>query len=134
MSCMGCGSAMHYYCARVDDCGWSYDHGLNPGNPHAAVNETNRPDWLPGPFAGGCPIADGFVIDEAGWHTEALDDPEFAREFTRVSQQTPALDKAMDKHGARATLAELDGTRERAIAVTSGLSTERIEELGGLTD
>lgn len=45
-SCLPCDSAVHYACA-ADECDWDYTHGLNPGNPRAAVNETYRPPWLP---------------------------------------------------------------------------------------
>lgn len=47
MSCMGCGSASHYYCDS-DDCDWTYDHGLNPRNPRSEENEAKKPAWLDG--------------------------------------------------------------------------------------
>jgi len=46
MACMGCDSAMDYYCT-ADDCRWDYTHGLNPQNPRAADNATRKPGWLP---------------------------------------------------------------------------------------
>lgn len=50
MSCWpGCGSAASFMCDN-DDCKWSYDWGLNPNNPRAARNESNRPPWLTGGY------------------------------------------------------------------------------------
>lgn len=69
MSCMGCGSAMHYYCADLDNCDWSYDHGLNPRNPRSARNEAARPDWLAAPFDTCQRVVDGFVDDDGDWRT-----------------------------------------------------------------
>lgn len=51
-SCQGCYSAIEYFCVGTnddeidDDCGWSYTHGLNPGNPRAAENARHCPPWL----------------------------------------------------------------------------------------
>ena len=44
MSCLGCASATYYTCL-ADDCRWSYIAGLNPRNPRAAENESNKPPW-----------------------------------------------------------------------------------------
>lgn len=42
----GCDSATRWFC--IDDgCSWEYEHGLNPRNPRATKNESNRPEWLP---------------------------------------------------------------------------------------
>lgn len=43
MACQGCGSAMRYACFG---CGWSYTHGLNPGNPRATAKAEARPAWI----------------------------------------------------------------------------------------
>lgn len=55
LSCMGCDSAIGYFCAAwlEDDakpphCSWEYDHGLNPDSPRAAENEARKPAWLDG--------------------------------------------------------------------------------------
>ena len=70
MSCLGCCSAIHYYCNDLDDCGWSYEHGLNRHNPRSARNEANRPAWLSHAFADD--VALGFVYSQyGGWETEA---------------------------------------------------------------
>lgn len=70
MSCLGCCSAIHYYCKDIDVCKWSYDHGLNLHNPRSDRNEANRPVWLSHPFADA--VAPGFVDDQYdGWETEA---------------------------------------------------------------
>lgn len=56
-SCIGCGSAIEYFCTcwledmaadehYLCNCTWKYTHGLNPKNPRAAYNETFRPAWL----------------------------------------------------------------------------------------
>lgn len=83
MSCMGCGSAMHYCCGS-DDCDWSYDHGLNPHNPRSARNEADRPDWLAAPFDHRQLVVDGFVYDAGDWRTV---EPE-----TATDQRDPADD------------------------------------------
>lgn len=43
-----------------------------------------------------------------------------------------AAKQAEIEKGAREALAMLDGSRESAVGIVSGLSPERIEELGGL--
>lgn len=52
MSCIGCCSAMHYYCTEryeeVSPCRWEYTAGMNPNNPKAAENEKRKPAWLEG--------------------------------------------------------------------------------------
>lgn len=64
MSCLPCDSAVRWHCVAwqqedyqaqddgwmfEDDegvgCGWSWTDGLNPGNPRAAENALNKPDW-----------------------------------------------------------------------------------------
>jgi hypothetical protein len=44
MSCIGCSSAIHWYCM---ECDWSYTEGLSKGNPRSIENEENRPPWVP---------------------------------------------------------------------------------------
>jgi hypothetical protein len=54
MSCMGCDSAIEYFCTEwlrdldPGTCGWRYTHGLNSRNPRSAANEAVRPAWLEG--------------------------------------------------------------------------------------
>lgn len=45
MACMGCDSAISYYC-RAEGCPWGYTHGLNPRNPRKELEERSRPPWL----------------------------------------------------------------------------------------
>jgi hypothetical protein len=46
MTCLRCDTAMRYFC-MTEGCNWEFIHGLNRNNPRAAVNEEQRPEWLP---------------------------------------------------------------------------------------
>lgn len=45
MACIGCDSAVEYFCTAAD-CRWSYIDGLNPRNPRSVENARKRPTWL----------------------------------------------------------------------------------------
>jgi hypothetical protein len=55
------------------------------------------------------------------------------KEFVAQAVRFYAVAKQAEiEKGAREALAVLDGSREAAVALLSGLSSEQIEELGGL--
>lgn len=66
MSCMGCFSAILYFC---NNCGWKFVHGLNKSNPLNVENEQNRPPWIVGD-----PMIDKFgdtlLEDGVAWYLD----------------------------------------------------------------
>jgi len=63
-----------------------------------------------------------------GAHFLGITKKQFVAEAVRVYTETR---RAEIEKGAREALALLDGSRDRAVEVLSGLSAERIDELGG---
>lgn len=76
MACLPCDSAIVYSCAgdpNGEGCGWSFDHGLNPGNPRAEANEKRRPPWLITPRPDSDSRGDIRPVTGVRW---IIDDPE----------------------------------------------------------